>query len=164
MKIRKACSKDLEFILHIYNEGIEDRIATLETEQKDITYIAEWFHKKSARYPVVVAENQGIIQGWATISPYNSRTAYRGVGEISVYIKRDYRGKGIGKLLLDEIERLAKINDFHKLLLFTFPFNTLGQGLYKSRGYHEVGTFKNQGILDGKFVDVMAMEKLLGGT
>lgn len=59
------------------------------------------------------------------------------------------------------MERLSKEHRFHKLILFTFPFNDLGQGLYRKAGYREVGVFKNQGILDGKFVDVMAMEKLL---
>jgi phosphinothricin acetyltransferase len=161
MITRKACIQDLESILEIYNEGIKDRIATLETEQKDKAYMIEWFQNKTDRYPVLVVESEGSIQGWATISPYNPRLAYLGVGEISVYIKREHRGKGIGKILLGEIELLAKLNGFHKLLLFTFPFNELGQGLYRSRGYREVGVFKNQGIIDGKFVDVMAMEKVL---
>jgi L-amino acid N-acyltransferase YncA len=61
MVIRHACPQDLESILHIYNEGIEDRIGTLETKQKDIIYMTEWFQNKSDRYPVVVAEERGVI-------------------------------------------------------------------------------------------------------
>ena len=61
----------------------------------------------------------------------------------------------------NQSKSIAEENDFNKIVLFTFPFNQVGQGLYKKRGYREVGVFKNQGILDGEFVDVMAMEKLL---
>ncbi|MDP5276545.1 arsinothricin resistance N-acetyltransferase ArsN1 family A [Chengkuizengella axinellae] len=161
MKVRLAEMKDLDSILNIYNQGIEDRIATLEMETKKMDYINNWFKERKEKYVVIVAEENEQIVGWASINVYNSRCAYKGVGEIAIYIERANRGKGIGKVLLRELEFRAKQYDFHKLLLFTFPFNKLGQGLYSKMGYREVGTFKNQGILDGKFVDVMAMEKLL---
>lgn len=64
-------------------------------------------------------------------------------------------------MLLTELKLLAKENGFHKMVLFTFHFNQMGQGLYKKMGFREVGIFKNQGIIDGQFVDVMAMEKIL---
>ncbi|MFA1711507.1 arsinothricin resistance N-acetyltransferase ArsN1 family A [Peribacillus frigoritolerans] len=161
MIIREAMEADIDSIKEIYNQGIEDRVATLETEMKDQTYMEEWFAKHIGRYKVIVAEQEGEIVGWASLNPYNRRDAYKGVADLSVYISRDYRGKGIGGLLLQSIEKLAKENDFNKIVLFTFPFNQMGQGLYKKRGYREVGVFKNQGMLDGEFVDVMAMEKLL---
>ncbi|MGZ9817665.1 arsinothricin resistance N-acetyltransferase ArsN1 family A [Peribacillus simplex] len=161
MIIREAMEADIDSIKVIYNQGIEDRVATLETEMKDQTYMEEWFAKHIGRYKVIVADQEGEIVGWASLNPYNSRDAYKGVADLSVYISRDHRGKGAGGLLLQSIEKLAKENDFNKIVLFTFPFNQMGQGLYKKRGYREVGVFKNQGILDGEFVDVMAMEKLL---
>ncbi|MEH7125072.1 arsinothricin resistance N-acetyltransferase ArsN1 family A [Bacillus sp. JJ1773] len=159
--IREAHAKDTASILNIYNEGIEDRIATLETQTKDLQYMKEWFEQHRGRYKVIVAEQDGQILGWSSLNKYNNRCTYAGVADLSVYIARDYRGMGIGSLLLVAIENLAIENDFHKIVLFTFPFNQLGQGLYRKKGYREVGTFKNQGILDGKYVDVMAMEKLL---
>ncbi|ASS93828.1 arsinothricin resistance N-acetyltransferase ArsN1 family A [Peribacillus simplex] len=161
MIIREAMETDIDSIKEIYNQGIEDRIATLETELKDQTNMEEWFAQHIGRYKVIVADQEGEIVGWASLNQYNSRDAYKGVADLSVYISRDHRGKGIGGLLLQSIEKLAKENDFNKIVLFTFPFNQMGQGLYKKRGYREVGVFKNQGILDGEFVDVMAMEKLL---
>lgn len=109
-----------------------------------------------------MAEQDGKVSGWASLNPYSNRSAYDGVADLSIYISRDYRGKGLGKHLLAEIESIAAANGFHKIVLFTFPFNRLGQGLYRKRGYREVGVFQNQGKLDGKFVDVMVMEKLLG--
>ncbi len=159
--IREAHAKDTGSILNIYNEGIEDRIATLETQTKDLQYMKDWFEQHIGRYKVIVAEQDGQILGWSSLNQYNNRCTYAGVADLSVYIAREYRGMGIGSLLLAAIENLAIENDFHKIVLFTFPFNQLGQGLYRKKGYREVGTFKNQGILDGKYVDVMAMEKLL---
>lgn len=101
------------------------------------------------------------VIGWASLNPYSNRCAYDGVADISVYISREYRGKGAGGKLLSALEKVARENNFHKLVLFTFPFNGLGQGLYKKMGYSEVGIFQKQGVLDGEFVDVMALEKLL---
>jgi L-amino acid N-acyltransferase YncA len=161
MQIRKATVEDLSQILHIYNQGIEDRIATLEMDKKDKEYILAWFGDRKERYVVLIALEGEIVVGWASINPYSTRCAYDGVGDLSIYIHRDYRGKGIGKNLLNEIENTAKENDFYKLVLFTFPFNLLGQRLYRGAGFREVGIFRNQGMLDGKYVDVMAMEKLM---
>lgn len=159
--IRQATEGDLGSILTIYNQGIEDRVATLETELKDETYMNEWFKKHQGRYTVIVAEVNQCVIGWASINVYNPRSAYDGVGDLSIYIHRDHRGKGIGKQLLGNLEEIGKQKNFHKFVLFTFPFNSLGQSLYHRTGYREVGVFQNQGVLEGNFVDVMAMEKLL---
>lgn len=161
INIRIATIHDIEDILFIYNEGIMDRIATLETEIKDKNYMFDWFHRHTERFKIIVAEVEGEIVGWASLNQYNSRAAYDGVADLSIYIKKTFRGKGVGGELLSCLEGIAKVNEFYKILLFTFPFNGLGQGLYKKRGFREVGIFKNQGMLDGQYVDVMAMEKLL---
>jgi L-amino acid N-acyltransferase YncA len=160
MNLRQAHQTDLESILSIYNQGIEDRIATLEVELKDMDYITKWFENHNGRYRAFVAEVDGDVVGWASLHPYSHRCAYAGVGELSVYIRRDSRGKGVGQKLLATLEDFARANDFHKLVLGTFPFNQNGQGLYKKMGFREVGTFKNQGKIDGKWVDVMWMEKV----
>ncbi|GAA3332621.1 hypothetical protein GCM10020331_093490 [Ectobacillus funiculus] len=106
-------------------------------------------------------KNEEIV-GWASINSYSPRSAYRGVGEISIYVRREYRGKGIGQILLAALEAAATHYQFYKLVLFTFPFNHLGQGLYRKSGYREVGVFlKKQGILEGEHIDVMIMEKVI---
>lgn len=161
MNLRQAQQTDLESILSIYNQGIEDRIATLEVEPKDMDYMTKWFENHNGRYRAFVAQVDGEVVGWGSLQPYSHRCAYAGVAELSVYIRRDSRGKGVGQKLLAALEDFAKANDFHKLVLGTFPFNQNGQGLYKKMGFREVGTFKNQGKIDGKWVDVMWMEKLL---
>lgn len=159
--IRTAHTNDVNRILHIYNQGIEDRIATLEVETKDITYMHHWFQQHANRYAVIVAESAGEVVGWASLNPYSQRCAYDGVADLSVYIDRAFRSKGIGSMLLHRLETIAKENGFYKIVLFTFPYNQSGQGLYHKLGYRDVGVFENHGILDGKFVDVKIMEKLL---
>ncbi len=159
---RSATSDDLEAIRCIYNEGIEDRIATLDEDPKTADDIATWWATHQERYAVVVAENDaGDVVGWASLNPYSHRCAYRGVADLSVYVARLARGIGVGMSLLAALERRAKQNAFHKIVLFTFPFNAAGQRLYRRFGYREVGVFHEQGRLNGAFVDVMAMEKIL---
>jgi phosphinothricin acetyltransferase len=151
----------VERILHIYNQGIEDRIATLEVDQKDFAYMNNWFNQHQERYAVIVAEHDGVVIGWASLNPYSQRCAYDGVADLPIYIDRAFRGKGVGSILLERLEEIAREKDFYKIVLFTFPFNQNGQGLYHKLGYRDVGVFENQGILDGKYVHVKIMEKLL---
>lgn len=159
--IRRAEAADLESIRHIYNEGIADRIATLDEDPKDVADISEWWEKHAGRYAVLVAERDCEIVGWASLNPYSHRCAYAGVADLSIYVKRAARGTGVGKPLLAALERAARENGFYKIVLFTFPFNEAGQRLYRGLEYREVGVFKEQGRLDGRPIDVMAMEKLL---
>jgi len=159
--IRRATTNDLSAILNIYNQGIEDRIATLEEEQKDEAYMSNWFADHGERFAVLVAEMDGVVCGWASLNRYSHRCAYNGVADLSIYIDRDCRGKGVGQQLLLQLEEKARHNGFYKIVLFTFAFNQLGQGLYRKAGYREVGIFEKQGLLDGNPIDVMIMEKLL---
>lgn len=160
-KIREATIKDIGFITKIYNEGIEDRIATLETRLRNEAEMKQWLKNRDERYKVIVVEKGNVIYGWASINVFNSRCCYSGVGDISIYVGREHRGKGIGKILLNGLINVAKEQEFHKLILSTFDFNKVGHKLYKSLGFREVGTYMNQGILDGEFVNITIMEKLL---
>jgi len=159
--IRKANDADMAGITRIYNQGIADGIATLEADRKTESQVRELLGRQSERYDVIVAQRGSEVVGWAALNPYSHRCAYDGVADLSVYVERSARGTGIGARLLDDIEQRARHHNFHKIVLFTFPFNEAGQALYRKRGFREVGTFKEQGTLDGRFIDVMAMEKLL---
>jgi phosphinothricin acetyltransferase len=161
IKVRPASLQDLNSILHIYNQGIEDRIATLESSPKDMNDMSAWFQEHQGRYQVLVAGDGSKVLGWASLNRYSHRCAYNGVADLSIYIERSSRGHGIGSLLLEALEAKAKEEEFYKIVLFTFPFNPLAQGLYRKSGYREVGVFEKQGLLDGKLTDVMIMEKLL---
>ncbi|WP_025700084.1 arsinothricin resistance N-acetyltransferase ArsN1 family A [Paenibacillus forsythiae] len=160
LTVRQAVSDDIAHILRIYNQGIEDRIATLETDAKDLNYMEAWFREHQGRYAVLIAEKDGQVIGWASLNPYSHRCAYSGVADLSIYIDRESRGQGVGSSLLQALEDQAKEMDFYKIVLFTFPFNQQGQGLYRKMGYREVGVFEKQGIMDNRPIDVMIMEKL----
>jgi phosphinothricin acetyltransferase len=159
---RDATPNDAEAVRRIYNEGIADRIATLDAEPKSVEDMAAWWADHTGRYAVLVADDEaGNVVGWASLNPYSHRCAYRGVADLSVYVARDHRGAGVGSALLSAIERAAKANDFHKIVLFALAANAQGLRLYRKAGYAEVGVFHEQGKLEGKFVDVLAMEKIL---
>lgn len=159
--VRLAGERDLPAIRRIYNEGIVDRVATLDLDEKNEAEIATWWANHGGRYPVLVAESAGTVAGWAAINRYSQRCAYDGVADLSIYVAREHRGEGLGRVLMAALESVAREHDFHKMVLFTFAFNAAAQRLYRGQGFREVGTFREQGRLDGRYVDVMAMEKLL---
>ncbi len=159
--MRDATLADISSIQRIYNEGIVDRVATLDTEPKDDVAIWDWFAAHGGRYTILVAHRDGEIVGWVCLNRYSLRKAYDGVADLSIYVSRAERGTGIGKRMLLAIEDRARSNQFHKIILSTFRFNAAGQRLYAGAGYREVGVFRNQGQLDGEYVDVVVMEKLL---
>jgi L-amino acid N-acyltransferase YncA len=160
--IRLANLNDVPYITEIYNQGIEDRIATLETRPRTVEEMNGWLTDRGDRYKVLVIEDEtGTVCGWASINVFSSRCCYSGVGDLSIYIRRDARGKGYGKRLLQALKKEAVKQEFRKVVLGTFDFNEAGQRLYSVSGFRKVGTYMNQGILDGKFVNVTIMECLL---
>jgi len=98
---------------------------------------------------------------WASLNVFNARECYRFVADISVYVERAWRGKGVGRVLLDRLVELGREHDFHKLVLSAFPFNPGGMALYERMGFRTVGIYREQGRLDGRWVDTIVMERLL---
>ena len=161
-RLRSATAADAEAICRIYNQGIEDRIATLETELRTPEERRQWLAGRSPRHPVIVAEESaGEIAAWASLNVFNAREAYRFVADISVYVERRWRGKGAGRVLLERLVELGRQHGFHKLVLAAFPFNAGGMALYEKLGFRTVGIYREQGQLDGKWVDTIVMERLL---
>jgi len=160
--IHIATINDIEQITEIYNQGIQDRVATLEADTKNTEEMVNWFSTRSERHKVmVVKDEKGYIKGWASLNVFNDRDCYQGVAGLSIYIRREERGKGLGKQLLVALIAIAKQVGFHKLVLNTFALNVAGQGLYASVGFTKVGTYMKQGMIDGKWIDMTIMEKLL---
>lgn len=162
MKIHEATHEDAAAIAHIYNQGIEDRSATLETQLRTAEERAEWLAAREARQPVLVAEDgSGMVVGWASLNLFNPRPAYDSVVDISVYVAREQRGRGIGDTLLSALEERARGLGYHKMVLAAFPTNAPGMRLYERHGFQTVGIYHEQGMLDNRWVDVIIMEKLL---
>lgn len=162
MKIRGATGDDAAAIARIYNQGIEDRVATLETQLRTPEERAEWLAARGPRHPVLVAtDHDGAVVGWGSLNPFNPRPAYDHVADFSVYVAREQRGHGIGDAMLGALEERALALGYHKLVLAAFPSNAPGMRLYERHGFVTVGIYREQGMLDGRWVDVVIMEKLL---
>lgn len=160
--IRIASLSDIEQITEIYNQGIQDRIATLEANTKSVGEMIEWLRSRSPRHKVLVMEDEKkAIKGWASLNVFNVRECYQGVADLSIYIRREERGKGLGKQLLLALIEVAKQVGFYKMVLTTLAVNSTGHRLYYSIGFTKVGTYVRQGMLDGNWVDVHVMEKFL---
>jgi L-amino acid N-acyltransferase YncA len=159
--LRPATAADAAAICRIYNQGIEDRLATLETELRTPDERRQWLAARGPRHPVFVAETDEMVVGWSSLNVYNPRPAYRYVADFSIYIERGWRGKGVGRRLLEHLIEQARALDYHKMMLSTFPFNASGVALYERMGFTQAGVFHEMGLLDGRWVDTLIMEKLL---
>ncbi len=159
--IRDARPDDASAIAVVYNQGIVDRVATLETEERTPEERREWLAARDSRHPVLVAEVEGAIIGFGSLNVFNPRAAYNHVADFSVYVERSWRSQGVGRRLLESLEDRARKLQYHKMVLAAFPFNAAGMALYARYGFRVVGTYKEQGRLDGQWVDTIVMEKLL---
>jgi L-amino acid N-acyltransferase YncA len=157
--VRPATPDDIPTITRIYNQGIEDK-STLETQLRTNEERLQWLTSRTERNPVTVAVRQGEIIGWASINTFNVRQAYRFVGDLSVYVERDVRRTGAGLRLMQDMMERAKGLGYHKLVLTTFP-HLPAVKLYEKLGFRHVGDYKEQGLLDGVWVDTRIMEFIL---
>ena len=159
--IRDAIRDDAPAIAAIYNQGIADRLATLETEERTPEERLAWLEARGPRHPVIVAESNDRVVGFGSLNIFNARAAYNYVADFSLYVERSWRNKGVGRRLLQALTERARQLGYHKMVLSAFPFNPAGLALYRKSGFRVVGVYKEQGFLDGRWVDTIIMEKLL---
>jgi phosphinothricin acetyltransferase len=156
--VRRATGADAEAIARIYNEGIEDRVATFETRLRTPGDIAAWLGR---RHPVVVVESDGEIVGFGATFEYRPRDCYAGVAETSVYVARHARGRGVGHAALEGLMVVARDAGFWKLVSRVFPENAASLALLDRTGFRQVGRYEKHARLDGAWRDVIIVEKLL---
>jgi phosphinothricin acetyltransferase len=161
MRARPATLGDAAAIAEIYNQGIEDRVATFETAIRTPADIERWF---ASGYPIVVVERVADIVAFAATFPYRARPCYRGVAEVSVYVRRSVRGHGAGRLALAALLIHAEAFGLWKLVSRVFVENAASRALVRSAGFREVGIYEKHAQLDGRWRDVIVVERLLHGT
>lgn len=160
MKIRIAELKDLSGIMEIYNKEIREGVATFDTVEKTIDDMKEWFSEHGSKNPVVVAEeNDGVI-GWAALSKYSTRCAYSDTAELSLYVRDEEQGKGIGKKLMGFVLEEGKKGGLHAVIARITDENKISVNLHKKFGFEYVGIYKEVGKKFGKFLDVHLMQKI----
>lgn len=160
LTIREATAGDAEMIAAIYNQGIEDRGATFEIQPRTADDIAAKLAERQ-RYPILVAAAGDAVLGWAGLSEYRSRPCYAGIGEFSIYLDRAARGRGVGRLLLSALVDAARERGYWKLVSRVFPFNAASRALCASCGFREVGVYEKHAQLDGRWLDVVIVERLI---
>ena len=160
MITRLATRDDVDALTRIYNEGIEDRVATFQVQPRTRDDMLGWF---DGDHPFVVAEDAGEVVAWASAHPYRpGRPWYDGVAEFSIYVARRARGRGAGKATLRALLAESERRGYWKLLSRIFPENEASLALCRSLGFREVGVYRRHGKLDGEWRDCIIVEKLLG--
>lgn len=157
VRVREALPDDAGAIARIYNEGIEDRVATFETRPRSSQEIRDWF----GDHPIVVVEQEGEIVAFASSSRWRQRECYAGIAELSVYVARSHRRRGAGRLALDGLIEAATRRGLRKLLAALLAGNEPSRALMVSAGFREVGRYEKQAQLEGVWRDVLLFEKLL---
>jgi phosphinothricin acetyltransferase len=161
---RTATLDDAAAIAEIYNQGIEDRVATYETRRRTTADQQAWLQSTAGRYPAVVAQIDDEIIGWAGAGPYRDRECYRGIGEFSMYVRRDWRRRGVGDVLLAGLISEAGRLGLWKLVSRIFPFNEASRALCRKHGFREVGVYEKHARLDGRWLDVVIVERLISSN
>jgi phosphinothricin acetyltransferase len=164
LKARLAELRDAPAIAEIYNQGIEDRTATFETEPRTPDAVGELLATRADRYPAVVVEDGNRVVGFAWTSEYRPRSAYAGVAEFTIYVARTARGLGVGRLALQALLTEAERRGFWKLVSRIFPENVASRRLCAALGFREVGIYRRHGQLDGRWMDCVIVEGLLGAA
>lgn len=158
LRSRRATLDDAAAIARIYNEGIEDGVATFETRLRQTDDVCGWMGK---RFPIVVVESAGSVIAFASTSEYRPRECYAGVAEFSVYVARVRRGEGAGRVAMEALMREAAAAGFWKLVSRVFVENLASRSLLRDLGFREVGIYERHAQLAGVWRDVVIVERLL---
>lgn len=158
MQVRIATTGDAAAIVRIYNQGIEDRVATFETRLRSEEDVLAWFDGK---HPTVVVEEDGEVVAFASTSVYRPRECYAGIAEFSVYVAREARGRGAGRLAMERLIEASEDAGLWKLVSRIFPENEPSLALMRSVGFRVVGTYEKHAQLDGVWRDVVIVERLI---
>ena len=158
ISIRHAAIDDNAAIMDIYNEAVLNTAATFDTEPRTSEKQLEWWSKHKNNHPILIAEQEGKIIGWASLSPWSDRCAYDTTVEVSVYIHKDYRGQGSGSRLLELITIEGKGLGNHTVLSRITQGNESSIHIHEKVGYQTIGIMKEVGFKFGKFLDVHMMQ------
>ncbi|HEY1348188.1 MAG TPA: arsinothricin resistance N-acetyltransferase ArsN1 family A [Ktedonobacteraceae bacterium] len=153
---RVATAEDAAAIVGISNQGIEDRVGTFETQPRTAAQVQTWF---DGQHPIVVVEHQGEAIAYASSSAYRPRAWYAGIVEHSVYVRRDWRGKGVGRMALSRLIQECERAGFWKLVSRIFVENAASRALHQAVGFREVGVYEKHGQLDGIWHDVVIVAR-----
>jgi L-amino acid N-acyltransferase len=157
-EIRDAARTDLDAIFTIYNHEVLEGVSTFDTEPKDPRADADWLAGRRPRYPVLVAERDGRVLGWGSLSQWSSKGGYDRTAEVSVYVDRSHRGEGLGRLLLEALIERAPSAGIAVLLARIAGENPASIALHQSMGFGQIGVQRRSGEKFGRLLDVALMD------
>ncbi len=159
LDIRVAVPADAPLIWRIYNQGIEDRLATFATQMCPPAEVEGWFRNPGLR--VLIAENFRQPVGWASLTPYRDSVTFSTIAEMSIYIDRAWRRHAVGQLLAGALIAEARARGLHKLVGYLLEHNISSRKLVEKLGFREVGVHHQHGALGRASPNVVVVEKLL---
>jgi phosphinothricin acetyltransferase len=163
-QIRLVEQKDAEVIREIYNHEVRNSTATFDLVERTAKEQEEWLNERSGAFSVLVAEMNNKILGFASLSPYKARAAYRTTVEDSVYINEEFRNQGIAGELLSRLLEVAQSSGFHSVIARIGGANEASIALHQRFDFKIVGTEKEIGRKFGKWQDVVVMQTILNAN
>jgi L-amino acid N-acyltransferase YncA len=162
MSIRSAERRDAEAIREIYNVEVSTSTVTFDMVPRTLDQQLSWIDEHSGGHPAIVAvTGEGTVIGFASLSPYKDRPAYATTVEDSVYVHRDHRGAGLGRLLLEELIRFGRDHGFHAVIARIVGDHEASIALHAGCGFEPVGVEREVGRKFNKWLDVVEMQRLL---
>jgi phosphinothricin acetyltransferase len=162
--IRTATEADLPAIFEIYNDYILTSTATFDIEPKTPKEQRDWLSDHDTRFEVLVSEDGGVVTGWASLTRWAERGAYIDTAEVSLYIHKEHRKRGIGKELLDAMIEIARKNRFHTLIAQIVGGNEKSHALFEKAGFEHIGVMREIGQKFDTYLDVIMMQLFLNKT
>ncbi|MFQ5556720.1 MAG: GNAT family N-acetyltransferase [Acidimicrobiales bacterium] len=159
--IRLATRADAEAIRTIYNREVQESTVTFDLVPRTLEEQRRWLAERDGALGVLVAELDGRVVGFASLSPWRAKPAYSTSVENSVYVHEAARGLGVGSRLLEEIVDLAVARGFHTVLARIVDDHEASIALHRSVGFEVVGTEKEIGRKFGRWLDVVVMQRML---
>ena len=160
--IRLAAAGDAEAIRRIYNHEVEHTTHTFDLVARSVEDQEAWLRQRGGALGVLVAEAGGAVKGFASLSEYRPRAAYRTSVESSVYVDESARGQGLGRLLLAELVELATARGFHTMIARISGGHEASIRLHESAGFVSVGVEREVGRKFGSWLDAVVMQRMLG--
>ncbi|SFI89626.1 GNAT family N-acetyltransferase [Thermoflavimicrobium dichotomicum] len=160
--LRDTHETDLQAIIDIYNHAVIHTTATFDLEPQTLEQRKQWFVKNEGRYPFIVAELEGKVVGFSSLSQFRSKPAYNSTAELSIYVDPECKGQGIGKQLMQEIIERAKQKKFHAIVSSIADGNVVSMKLHEKFGFQRVGSFREIGFKFDRWIDVHFYQLILG--
>lgn len=157
--IRRAKKEDIPALMEIYNDAVLHTTATFDTEVKDYDNRLAWYREHTGRHIIFVYEEEDCIAGYASLSRYRERKAFDSAVEISVYIRKEYQGRGFGSGLMKKtLEFAADCKEIGTVISLITSENEASIRLHEAFGFNDCGQIKNAGVKFGKILSLNAYQ------